>query len=171
MENPKSSKTKTILANIPPVAWFYIIGIPVVIGGVYFLIARPIMKKLNLIETQEDKETKKIIDITKRQPFWNASWYVTHGGNTLNDYDAGEFAQQLIDAMGSTSGWYNPYSWGTNETAIYSVFGLLGSKGNISKVVEQYNIRAGQDLYADLESELAEDEMLQIAQKISMYQS
>ena len=52
-----SNNNSSALSIIPPQAWFYIIGIPVVIGGAYFLVARPVLKKLNVIKTKEDKIT------------------------------------------------------------------------------------------------------------------
>ena len=123
--------------GIPPSMMIYVIGIPLTLGLVYFGLVRPVMRKFKLIETPEDKALKKLNDDVKRQPFWSASWYKTFGGNTLTDYDAGVFAQKLIDAMGSTSWAINPYSWGTNETKINGVFSALGSKGNI--VVNFFN--------------------------------
>lgn len=160
------------MGMIPPQAWLYIIGVPIVVGGVYFLVARPLMKKLNILQDKEDKELSKINDLMKKQPFWNGSWYKTNGGATLSDQDASMFAQKLIKAMGSTSGWYNPYSWGTDEEVIYGVFRSLGSKGNISKVVEAYAIKSNfRDLYTDLESELDNEDLSQVAQKISVYGS
>ena len=61
--------------------------------------------------------------------------------------------------------------WGTDEAKILGVFGSLGSKGNISKVAEAYNIRHNADLLAHLEDELDTEDLLGIAQKISVYSS
>ena len=163
---------QSALSMLPPQAWLYIIGVPIVVGSVYFLVVKPILKATNVLKDKDDEEIDKINDKVKKQPFWNGSWYKTYGGATLSDQDASMFAKKLIDAMGSTSGWANPKSWGTDEETIYGVFASLGSKGNISKVVEAYAISSNyKDLYTDLESELDNEDLNQVFQKISMYGS
>jgi len=163
---------QSALAMLPPQAWLYIIGVPIVVGSVYFLVVKPILKATNVLKDKHDEEIDKINDKVKKQPFWNGSWYKTYGGATLSDQDASMFAKKLIDAMGSTSGWANPNSWGTDEETIYGVFASLGSKGNISKVVEAYAISSNyKDLYTDLEAELDNEDLNQVFQKISMYGS
>ena len=130
------------------------------------------MKKLNLLESKEDKEIDKINDTMKRQPFWNSNWYKTNGGTTISDTEASAFAQKLDDAMGKTYGWWRADKWGTEEEKIYGIIANLGSKGNISKVVEAYAIKTNmRDLYTDMENDLDDEELSKVAQKISMYAS
>jgi hypothetical protein len=161
-----SSNNNSALSMIPPTAWFYIIGIPIVVGGVYFLVARPIMKKLNILEDKEDKEMDKINDNVKSQPFWTPNFYKKFGGDTISSTEAVNFANTLYRATrGGITG------WGTDEEAIFGVFNSLGSKGNISKVVEAYQIKHNSDLYTTLVDELDNEDMFEIAQKISLYAS
>ena len=154
-----------LLGAIPPTAWFYIIGIPMVLGASYFLLFRPVLKKLNIIKTKEDELAEKIWKEVKLQPFWTANYYKSYGGDTISSQEASDYAQTLNTAMKGGLG------WGTNEDSIVGVFSALGSKGNISKVVEAYNISNQADLLAHLEDELAIEDLNEIATKISIYAS
>ena len=154
-----------MLGAIPPQAWFYIIGIPMVLGASYFLFMRPVLRKLNILKTNEDKLAEKIWKEVKLQPFWTANYYKSYGGDTISSQEASDYAKQLNTAMKGGLG------WGTNEEAIVGVFSALGSKGNISKVVEAYNISNQADLLAHLEDELSIEELNEIATKISIYAS
>ena len=154
-----------MLGAIPPQAWFYIIGIPMMIGGVYLLVARPVLRKLNVLKTKEDEIAEKTWNEVRLQPFWTANYYKQYGGDTISSTEASNYAQTLYDAMKGGIG------WGTDEDAIYGVFSALGSKGNISKVAEAYNIKFQSDLLNHLEGELATDEQMEVAVKISVYAS
>ena len=160
-----SQSSGGMMSAIPPTAWFYIIGIPMVIGGIYFLVARPIMKKLNIVKTPEDKLADNTWNTIKLQPFWTANYYKSYGGDTIDQTEASNYANTLFQAM------KGGFGWGTDEASIMGVFSSLGSKGNISKVNEAYNIRYNADLLSHLEDELDVEDLLGIAQKISVYAS
>lgn len=151
-----------------------ILALPIIVGlAGYFLVYRPILRKMNVLKTKEDKETQNIVDTVKSQPFWTPNFYKTQGGHTITAYSAQQFATTLFKAMHGVggAGWWNPLAWGTDEAKILGVFNTLGTKGNISMVVEAYGQKYNTDLYADLASELSNDDMLEIAQKISLYAS
>lgn len=150
---------------IPPQAWLYLIGVPIAVGAVYFILVKPLLIKLGA-QTEASKQADKINDQSKRQPFWTGNYYKQYGGNTLQTWEATAFASKLYDAMHGQ--WFGT-GMGTDETAIYSVFNTLGSKGNISQVVEQYSLLHGSDLYTDLEDELEPEELVEVNQKISLY--
>ena len=152
---------------IPPQAWFYIIGIPLVLGGVYFLMVRPVMKKLNIIKTAEDEAGEQTWVIIRKQPFWTNNYYKGMGGDTITSEEAARYAKILYEAM--KGGW--TFGAGTDKDAIYGVFSSLGSKGNISKVAEAYQIKYYADLLNHLEDELDTEDLLEVATKISMYSS
>ena len=155
---------------IPPQAWFYIIGVPLFVGGVYFILVKPLMTKLGGL-TQADKLADKQNDKMKRQPFWTPAYYKSYGGNSLQTWEAASFATRIYDCMHAWDSWSTPFGWGTDEACVAGVFNLLGSKGNISMVSEQYALLYNKDLYNDMESEMDATEMLQITQKISQYAS
>ena len=101
----------------------------------------------------------------KLQPFWTANYYKSYGGDTIDQTEASNYANTLFQAM------KGGFGWGTDEASIMGVFSSLGSKGNISKVNEAYNIRYNADLLSHLEDELDVEDLLGIAQKISVYAS
>tara|TARA_R100000152_G_C6770885_1_gene197220 strand:+ start:1239 stop:1787 length:549 start_codon:yes stop_codon:yes gene_type:complete len=164
--NPNMAKAGAVASAIPPQAWFYIIGIPLGIGGLYFLVYRPIMKKLNILKTDEDEASDKVWTEVKKQPYWDGNYYKQRGGNTLSPQEANDFASTLYTAMKG-----GLFGMGTDEHAINGVFSALGSKGNISQVSEAYNLTRGADLVSDLDDELDEAERMDLVQKISMYLS
>ena len=151
---------------IPPQAWLYIIGVPIAIGAAYFLVYRPVMKKLNIIKTKEDEVAEQTWNTIRLQPFWTANYYKSYGGDTITSQEAADYAGTIYDAING-----GLFGLGTDEGAIYSVFSILGSKGNISKVAEAYNIRYKKDLLNDLEGDLASDELIEVGTKISVYSS
>lgn len=156
-------------SKIPPQMWFYIIGIPLILGGGYFGIMRPILKKFGVIKSLEDKELKKINEDVERQPFWKPSWYQANGGDTLTSAEARHFAKELAEAMHGKGTWWD-VGWGTDENKIASVFRKLNSKGNISKVAEEYSNMYSKDLLTSLNRELNEEEFGNfVSQPISQY--
>lgn len=150
---------------IPPQAWFYIIGVPMVLGASYFLVMRPILKKFKILKTKEDVAGEETWNLIRKQPFWTNNYYKTYGGDTINSNESSDYARILNKAMKGGLG------WGTDESAIFGVFSSLGSKGNISKVAEAYNISYKADLLNHLEEELDTDDLLEVATKISIYSS
>lgn len=163
-----NNNSSSALSVIPPQAWFYIIGIPLVIGGVYFLVARPLLKKINVIKTKEDVLADKTWNTIKLQPFWTANYYKTYAGDTISQNEASNYANILNQHMKGGDDWWD-WGMGTDEPGVFGVFSTLGSKGNISKVAEAYNIRFNADLLSHLEDEMDTDDLLNIAQKISVY--
>ena len=153
---------------IPPQAWAYLIGVPLVIGGVYFILIKPLMIKIGA-QTDAAKAADKLNDKVKSQPYWSGAYYLSHGGNTLQPYQAAEFATRLYNCMHDWWSWETPLGLGTDEDCLTGIFNLLGSKGNISMVAEQYSLMFNYDLYSDMEGELSPEELFAITQKISLY--
>jgi len=152
-----------VASAIPPQAWLYIIGIPMLIGGTYFLLWKPIMKKFDILKTKEDVLAEETWNTIRLQPFWTNNYYKSYGGDTISSVEASNYANILYSAMKGGTG------WGTDEAAIYGVFSSLGSKGNISKVAEAYNIKYTADLLNQLEEEMDAEDLLEIATKVSVY--
>jgi len=174
-ENNTSSGNNTQVAGvmgatnaIPPQAWLYLIGVPLVIGGAYFILIKPLMKQLGA-QTDGAKAADRLNDEVKRQPYWTGAYYKSFGGNTLKTHQAAEFATRLNGCMHDWASWSTPFGWGTDESCITGIFNLLGSKGNISMVSEQYSLMFNKELYSDLESEMAPEDLFAVTQKISQY--
>ena len=153
---------------IPPQAWFYLIGVPLLIGGVYFIVIKPMMIKIGA-QTDAAKAADKMNDKVKSQPYWSGAYYKSFGGHTLQQYQAAQFATRLNNCMHEWWSWETPLGWGTDESCVAGVFNLLGSKGNISMVSEQYALMFNKELYADMESEMEPEDLFAVTQKISQY--
>ena len=162
--NPNIARAGAYASAIPPQAWLYIIGIPIALGGMYFLVYKPILRKFNVLKTDEDEASDKVWVEVKKQPYWDGNFYKQKGGNTLSNQEANDFASTLYQAM--KGGFFGV---GTDEDAINGVFSALGSKGNISMVAEAYNLTRGADLVSALDDELDEAERMAVVQKISTY--
>ena len=167
-QSPIRQQVSSGASMIPPQAWFYIIGIPVVLGGMYFLVYKPVLQKLNIFKTKEDEAGEETWNIIRKQPFWTNNYYKSYGGDTITSQESGDYAKALYEAM-KGGGW--DMGWGTDEAKIFGVFSSLGSKGNISKVAEAYNISYKADLLNHIEEELDTEDKLEVATKISMYTS
>ena len=169
MSNSRSnigSNQPSVLGSVPPKVWLYVIGIPLVIGTAYFGLVRPILRKLRVLETPEEKAIDKVNDLVIKQPFWSRSYYLTinKGVKPLSETQSSDYAQQLWYAMkGGITG------WGTDKNKIYGVFRNIGSKAGISQVAEKYYNTKQSDLLSDLQSELNDDELAIVGQIISVY--
>jgi len=78
----------------------------------------------------------------------------------LGDPVAGEYADNLRKAV---------RGWGTNEEVIYSIFGRLKNKANISEISAQYYLKYRRDLLVDLLDDLNNKEqaiLFNIIQKL-----
>ena len=178
MSKQTQGGSPTTLVQILPALY---IGMYIV-GGVagYFLVVKPLLEKLGIKKDKEDKAHDQMQEITLSQGFWSPYWYKTNGGATISDSLASAYAQNLYCSM--FSGYYIGCGtqgflgigggWGTDEGAIGSVFASIGSKGNLSKVVEAYQNDFNSDLKSDLDDELStKDFNTYVTSKISEYPS
>ena len=161
----------SFVGSITPKAWLYIVGIPLVIGGAYFGLVRPILTKIGALESKEDKAFDKVNDLTDKQPFWSRSYYLTinNGAKPLTETQSTDYSKQLWNAM-FAGAWYNLGTGaGTDESKIFGVFRNIGSKAGISQISEKYYNTRQSDLLEDLKSELDGEERATIGQIISLY--
>lgn len=161
----------SIVGSIPPKAWLYIIGVPLVIGGAYFGVVRPILRKIGAMKTDEEKALEKVNDLVEKQPFWSRSYYlsVNNGVKPLTETQATYYADELYDGMKGAKWWNVGTGWGTDEEKLFGVFRNVGSKAGVSQISEKYWNTRQADLLAELQGELSTDEMGKISQIISTY--
>lgn len=157
----------SVAGSIPPKVWLYIIGIPLVVGGAYFGVVRPILRKIGALQSPEDKAFDKVNDLTEKQPFWSRSYYLTinNGVKPLTETQATHYANELYKSM---KGGF--FGWGTDENKLWGVFRNIGSKAGISQVSEKYFNTKQSDLLSDIKDELSPDYLSRVAQIISTYQ-
>jgi hypothetical protein len=155
------------LGNVPPKVWLYVIGIPVVLGASYFGVIRPVMKKLGVIKSEEDKTFEKVNDLVEKQPFWSRSYYLTinNGKKPLTNTQAKFFSDELYNA--TRGGWTG---WGTDEEKIAGAIRNIGSKAGISQVAEKFWNTRQSDLLGVLTDELDDNYFATyVTQPISTY--
>jgi hypothetical protein len=156
---------ETTIADLMPL--IMLLGVPIMIGGAYLVLINPLLKKIGLKDSAEDKLIKGLNEDVEAQGFWSPTWYKLNGGNTLVGAYADGYADQLYQAMrGGITG------WGTDESSIGAVFTQLGTKGNISRVAESYAQLHQSELLYDLKNELNDEEFaLGVANPITKFPS
>ncbi len=157
----------SFVGSIPPKAWLYIIGVPIVIGGAYFGVVRPILRKIGALQTDEDKALEKINDLVEKQPFWSRSYYLqqNNGVKPLTETQATHYSNEIWDA--TRGGWTG---WGTDEEKIQGAIRNIGSKAGISQVAEKFWNTRQADLLGVLKDELSDDYFATyVTQPISTY--
>lgn len=125
----------------------YIIAILVILFIVYKVIG-----KLGLVDTKEDKKKDEAAAALRTSNYFdplylkgNTSYKAL--GKTKATFYAGELRSSIK-------------GWGTDEEKIYSVFGKLNSKENISEIALYYEHDFNRSLQSDLLNELNDKEML-----------
>lgn len=147
-------------SGVPPVVIVgAVVGTLVIVGlGFYYV---KIAEFFGLKDTASEKELKKQAELTQGSQFWTPAYYKKYGGITFSDPQLRTIAKELYNA---TDG------WGTDESAISSVFRRLQTKGNISKMSEIYSRMYSRDVLADLKGDMGDVEFAEYVSKpISMY--
>ena len=168
---PQPQSKPSIVGSIPPKAWLYIIGVPLVIGGAYFGVVRPILRKIGAMKTDEEKALEKVNDLVEKQPFWSRSYYLTvnNGVKPLTETQATHYSDELYDAMHGGRWYTMGFGWGTDEEKINGAIRNIGSKAGISQVSEKYWNTRQSDLLTSLQDELNTEDFGQVSQIISTY--
>ncbi len=163
-------RSPSVTGSIPIKVYLYLIGVPLLIGGAYFLIYKPLKAKVTGKTGAEDEAYDRVNDLSSRQTWWGRSYYtqVNNGVKPLSDGQARHYANELHDAMFGTQNWWD-LGWGTDEAQIYGVVRNIGSKAGISQVSEAYWNAWQSDLLGDLKSDLDESELAQVNQIITTF--
>ena len=144
----------------------YLLGMPIMMGIGYLVFINPLLKKLGLKDSKEDKAMALLKEQVKSSPIWTSYFYQTEGGDTMTPQEMGIYAQRIYDATRGGFLW----GAGTSENEISGVFNQLGSTGNVSLLSEVYFQMYGQDLLEVLDGELDnEDFITYVATPISKY--
>jgi len=160
----------SVAGSIPIKVWLYIIGVPLLIGGAYYGVYKPLKKRLGGKEKGEEEALDRVNDISGRQTWWSRSYYTTvnNGRKPLTEGNAKFYADQLYEAMKGGKDWYD-LGWGTDEEQIYGAIRNIGSKAGISQVSEKYWNSYQSDLLGDLQDELTQSELGQVNQIITTF--
>jgi hypothetical protein len=128
------------------IVYLYIAGGVVAIYFVY-----KIMAKLGLITTAADKREEQAVNELRTLEYFDP-YILTRrpaGYTAIGESKGSMYAELLRNAMRGI---------GTDEEAIYSVFGKLSSKYNIAELAGYYQVNYSRDLLSDLLNDLNDSE-------------
>ena len=119
----------------------YIIGMLIVLFIVYKILAA-----VGLIKTAKKKraeaEKEAAVEMLRTDEYWKPEYWRTHPHKKMSGTIIGQYMQDIYGSI------YNRLN--TNSEKIFSTFGKLYNKANISELAEVYNIQYGRDLQASL---------------------
>lgn len=101
----------------------------------------------------EQAEKKEAVEDLRTTDVFNPDYALKYTFNKIGNNAADLYAEQLRKAM---------RGMGTNEEIIFSIFGSLKCRGNISEIANRYYLKFKRNLRADLLNELTDKESLQL---------
>jgi len=125
----------------------------VIIIMIYLLVARPIMRRLGIIKTAEDKKRDKQaaeFGTTTDSPFSPRYWKTVKEAKILTKASAEKLADEINDAIGFFS---------DDENKVYGVLRSLNWKTQLSYLADIFFQRHKMDLYQLLNRNLGDSEM------------
>jgi len=113
------------------------------IGAGYFLIVSPILKKLGIQKTEEEKALENIDVIPPAGNVWAGSAYKFPPGSLLLKSDlANKYAQQIYDAFGF---------FGDDEAVIFGIFRSLKTQSQVAWLAKAFKEKYKTDLLTFLQ--------------------
>jgi hypothetical protein len=131
------------------IIYIYIAGALV---GVFFIYK--VMAKLGLVKTSEDKKEDKNVTALQTCDYFDPTIINGRSFTILGETKAKSYAGEIYKALhGSLF-----FGLGTDEEAIYSIFGRFNNKYQIAEVAGWYQIEFNVSLLTDLLNELSDSE-------------
>lgn len=123
----------------------------------YFLVIKPLLESLNVMDTKEEKDAEKLRQSTEKSGFksdyWNPNFTAKPGYKAFLLTESS--ARALVDKLWNASGAFND-----DEEAVYAVFRTLRYKTQVSFLAYWFNKLKKKDLYTWLrDSVLNQDEL------------
>jgi len=142
----KLPETETITKTL------YLLGALIVLFLVY-----KIMTGLGIIKSKK-KEFAKIekteaVEDLRTSGYFNPDYCIQHIFAKIGNNAADLYAEQLRKAM---------RGFGTNEETIFTVFGSIKNKGNISEIANRYYLKFKRNLRTDILNELTDKEKVEL---------
>lgn len=123
--------------------------IPIVAGIIILLVLDKILKAFGIKKSKKELDREEsVVDLTTEKAF--DPYY--HKGKTFKPLGMNQsiiYADLLRKAV---------RGWGTDEDQIYSVFGQLDNKTQISEIADQYKLKYDRDLLGDILGDLTAKE-------------
>jgi len=139
------------------------IGVPLLVGFAYFGVVRPILRKLNIVDTKEEKKgLKSLLKISTKQVL-SPQFYIENKNKvTISSSIANTLATQVYEGKyGGCGGFCD------DETKGVGAITSAGSKVNISYIAYQFNILYGASMESYLETYLEPENWITIENYIS----
>ena len=140
------SQTKKVLINVG-------IGIGVTVIG-YFVLARPLLIKFNIIDDKNDRLAKRFFEQASQEGFFSPIYYKQNESRiTLKTINAQEIAKNIRKAWGFIN---------DDEELVYVNMMFIKTKEDLSFVSYWYSQQSGSSLLDDLKNKLSSKEFLRI---------
>ena len=141
----------------------YFIGIIIILFVVYKVLAKFGIIKTAAAKAQEAKEAASVNEIRTGDFFDPEYWKTKSGFNKLGAEQAAEYASDI----------YGSIYWriNTNSEKIFSTFGKLTNKTQISEIADQYKQKYDRDLQASLLNNLNEGHIAELTDIINLLQN
>ncbi len=144
---------KNAAPNIPDVGKIipiiYIVGFILVLVIVYKLLSAVGIIKSAKKRKEEVLQTQ-AVNALRTEEYFNPDYYKYKKYKSIGANAANLYAQELRQAV---------RGWGTNEEKIFTTFGKLYNKVNVSEVADSYRTHYKRDLQADLLDDLTDKEV------------
>ena len=108
-------------------------------AGIYFFVVRPLLQKVGIVKTAEDKLVESQTNLGNSQNAFSPIFYKTGPAGTklLTYAGSADLAKRIYEAMGYFT---------DDESAVYSVFRSLKTKSQVSFLAERFASIYGVDL-------------------------
>jgi DNA-binding PucR family transcriptional regulator len=112
------------------------------IGAGYFLILKPILQKLGIEKSAEDKELESVDLIAPKNSVWSGKTFYVGGAKLLTNADATKLSKIIYDAFGF---------FGDDESAIIGVFRGLKTQSQVASLAQKFKEVYKTDLFTFLQ--------------------
>lgn len=115
----------------------------IIIGGAYFLIIKPILQKLGIQQSPEEKELERLDTVKPSENVWSGAGYKFPAGALLLKNDvASKYAKQIYDAFGF---------FGDDEAVILGIFRALKTQSQVAWLAKVFKEKYKTDLLTFLQ--------------------
>jgi hypothetical protein len=147
LSEPKKKALNGIGTDIAKDAIGKVIMIGAGVGALYLFIAKPLLQKVGVVDSKEDKQGQAFAT-SATSPF-NPQFYK---GKAVTITRA--FAEKLAEQIHSADGFFND-----DEDAVYAAFRQMKTKNDVSWVADNFQQKYSKDLYTYVRAFMSDDEI------------
>jgi len=135
-----------------------IIGFSIIAAIFVIIIVWRVLGKVGLVESKESRQKKEAVENFQTSPYFDKDYYKNKSFKSLGAEPAKQYAKEIYN----THGVFND-----SEDTLYSIFGNLKNKVNISEVAEQFYKLYGKDMKGYIANFLDDKEQAKLQTVIS----